>query len=141
MGQIEDLEKLQELKESGILTEEEFRIEKEKIFYDSTNNKSTDYDNISNNKLPLKLNFKQTMVIITTINILIIIIIICLLNRFFDLSNIFVKDKWITEINNEKVFNIDYNEFVIKAQIRLEELSGKSIKVCTGSELYISKRK
>lgn len=62
MGKYEDLERLQKLKESGILTEEEFNTEKQKILNGEGNTEktevaSTNNMNSSNNNLEIKGDF------------------------------------------------------------------------------------
>ena len=81
MGKIDDLEKLQKLKESGALTEDEFKIEKQKILDSddpnnnkketniqsknySTQNSSTSSD-INNKKgNPIKIKFSTCLIIV-----------------------------------------------------------------------------
>ena len=58
MGKYEDLERLQKLKESGILTEEEFNVEKQKILYtEITEVASTNNINSNDNTLEIKGDF------------------------------------------------------------------------------------
>ena len=68
MGNLEKLEKLQKLKESGAITDEEFKIEKEKLLNNTGNN----------NK---KLIGKITVVLINVIAIALIITMIVLNNK------------------------------------------------------------
>ena len=44
MGKVEDLQKLKQLKENGIITDTEFEVEKSKILNDSINNENTNDD-------------------------------------------------------------------------------------------------
>lgn len=46
------------------------------------------------------------------------------------------KPKWILEIGDEKVFNIDYDEFVSKCKNRLKELSSMNVDTATGGKAY-----
>ena len=62
MGKYEDLERLQKLKESGVLTEEEFNAEKQKILNTENNTEitevaSTNNINSNNNNLEIKGDF------------------------------------------------------------------------------------
>lgn len=62
MGKYEDLERLQKLKESGILTEEEFNVEKQKILNTENNTEitevaSTNNINSNDNTLEIKGDF------------------------------------------------------------------------------------
>ena len=58
MGKYEDLERLQKLKESGILTEEEFNVEKQKILNtEITEVASTNNINSNDNTLEIKGDF------------------------------------------------------------------------------------
>ena len=59
MGKIEKIEKLQKLKESGSLTEEEFKIEKEKI--------------LNNEVKDIKISFNAILVIIIIVTLIICI--------------------------------------------------------------------
>lgn len=68
MGKIEDLEKLQKLKENKIITNEEFEIEKSKILNDTKDNKQSNS--------PIKIKFNYIMVIF----IIIVFIIVIYLN-------------------------------------------------------------
>lgn len=65
MGKIEDLEKLQKLKENKIITNEEFEIEKDKILKDAKDNKQRNF--------PIKINY-----IVGIFVILVLIIVIYL---------------------------------------------------------------
>ena len=58
MGKLEELEKLQKLKESGILTEEEFNQEKSKILNSDTNINGNDSVNNSNENINDMLEIK-----------------------------------------------------------------------------------
>ena len=65
MGRIEDLEKLQKLKEIGALTEEEFEKEKKAIL---NNNSNTIYQENQQNNVPKKkLKIWQIVLIIMSI--------------------------------------------------------------------------
>lgn len=65
MGKIEDLEKLQKLKENKIITNEEFEIEKSKILNDTKNNKQS--------KSPIKIKFNYIMAIFIILVFIIVI--------------------------------------------------------------------
>lgn len=78
MGKIEDLEKIEDLKNKGILTQEEFDIEKKKIL--EQDNK----DNIDNptKTLKNKLKSKKILFILITLGVTILITIIVLIIAF-----------------------------------------------------------
>lgn len=78
MGRIEDLEKIEDLKNKGILTQEEFDIEKKKIL--EQDNK----DNIDNptKTLKNKLKSKKILFILITLGVTILITIIVLIIAF-----------------------------------------------------------
>ena len=59
MGKLDDLERLQKLKEHGILSEEEFKKEKQKILDEEYNEKS-DEETIKNNKEKQNKEHEQT---------------------------------------------------------------------------------
>mgnify|MGYP004615710681 FL=1 len=59
MGKLDDLERLQKLKENGILSEEEFKKEKQKILDEEYNEKS-DEETIKNNKEKQNKEHEQT---------------------------------------------------------------------------------
>lgn len=66
MGKIEDLEKLQKLKENKIITNEEFEIEKDKILNDIK-------DNNKQSNSPIKIKFNYIMVIFIVLVFIIVI--------------------------------------------------------------------
>lgn len=72
MGKLEDLEKLQYLKESGALTDEEFEMEKRIILNDTLQNTSNKVNKQVKPKIKLKVKKKQILCIIGIISLLLV---------------------------------------------------------------------
>lgn len=95
MGKIDDLEKLQKLKESGALTEEEFNIEKQKVLNVDVANDTTARTNIqnkdnttqNNNTISNRNNKRENPIKIKFSTCLIIVLIVFLV--FIGLIKIF----------------------------------------------------
>lgn len=86
---------------------------------------------VKNNE-PIKIKFKHWLIGIIILVLLIIGIFISFVfekNPIKEMQSIIKGEpEWIENIGNEKVFNIDYNEFVEKCKTRLEELSTMTVR-------------
>ncbi len=138
MGKIEDLEKIQDLKNKGILTQEEFDIEKKKIL--EQDNK----DNIDNptKTFKNKLKSKKILFILITLGATIlvtIIVLIVIFNKDTEAENISstppIKNE---DLENKDIVNsmLEYENNMNFLEVIKEKYPTESSLICTNGTDY-----
>lgn len=128
MGKIEDLEKLQKLKENKIITNEEFEFEKSRILNDTKDNKQSNS--------PIKIKFNYIMVIF--IILVFIIVIYLYIPKTVEIPNLVgMTVEQAQEITEDLGLNLRLNSNGRRDEI-IEEQFGPTGEVEKDTNIYVN---